>query len=64
MLASSALAWATPDETACEAKKEQCEKLKPDTAGFNACVAKVQQDCKDVCKDRDDNDRDRDRGDH
>jgi len=71
MLGSSALVGATPDdkdrpgekacETACEAKKEQCEKLKPDTAAFNACLAKVRQDCKDACKDQNENDRDRDR---
>lgn len=71
MLASSAAIWATPDhgngggdkdcETACEAKKEQCEKLKPDTAAFNACIAKVQQDCNNTCENRDNNERHRDR---
>ena len=48
-------------ETACEAKKEQCEKLKPDTAKFNACVAQVEKDCKPLCKDDNDRDRDHDR---
>lgn len=47
-------------EATCEAKKEQCEKLKPDTAKFNACVAQVQKDCQQVCKNGADKDRDDD----
>ncbi len=66
MLASSALATDKPGggknkhcEDACEQKKEQCERLKPGSDDFKRCMADAEQQCKQACKE-DDDDQDTD----
>ena len=73
MLTSSGLTTAKADddrdreqrcENKCEEKKEQCERFKPDNAAFQQCLAKVEQDCKQVCKKDNENEHEHHGRDH